>query len=144
MSRGNKTQAEWKPVVNSLLHNLSAIVDPASYTGIAGHAYQVAARYGSVREPSPGMLQLGVGQAPLSGMGILSHIEILNEPNGWWRGREGFMKPFEIASMLSATYVRRAMNCKHCATEVAWHPTGTTHMRGALHHRMAPGWVSRP
>ena len=28
------------------------------------------------------MLQLGVGQAALSGIGVLKHIEILNEPNG--------------------------------------------------------------
>ena len=104
LSHGNKTQVEWKPIVNHQIHNLSAIVDPASYVAIAAHAYQVAARYGSVKVPSQAMLQLGAGQAPLSGLGILKHIEILNEPNGWWRGREGFMKPFEIAAMLSATY----------------------------------------
>ena len=101
---GNKTQVEWKPILNSELYNLSAIVDPLSYTGIAGHAFQVAARYGSVKVASPGLLQLAKGQQPRSGLGLLKHIEVLNEPNGWWRGREGFMKPFEIAAMLSAVY----------------------------------------
>lgn len=104
LTHGNKTQAEWKPLEDADIHNLSAIVNPASYTGIAAHAFQVAARYGGVPVASPSLLQLGAGQKPRSGLGLLKHIEILNEPNGWWRGREGFMKPYEIAAMLSAVY----------------------------------------
>lgn len=104
LAHGNKTQAEWKPIANAKIHNLSAIIDAHSYAGISSHAFQVAARYGSVPVASAGLLQLGEGQAPVSGLGLLKHIEILNEPNGWWRGREGFMKPFEIAAMLSAVF----------------------------------------
>lgn len=104
LAHDNKTQAEWKPLENADIHNLSAIVNPASYTGIAAHAFQVAARYGGVPVASPSLLQLGPGQKPRSGLGLLKHIEILNEPNGWWRGREGYMKPYEIAAMLSAVY----------------------------------------
>ena len=33
------------------------------------------------------------------------HIEIMNEPNGWWNdGGHGFMPPYQIASMMSAAY----------------------------------------
>ena len=53
-------------------------MDPQSYTGIAGHAFQVAARYGSVEVASPELLQLGQGQKPRSGLGLLKHVEILN------------------------------------------------------------------
>jgi hypothetical protein len=77
LARGNKSEVEWKPVVDAQIHNLSAIVDPSSYAGIAAHVYQVAARYGSVPVPSASVLQLAPGQAPLSGLGILKHIEIL-------------------------------------------------------------------
>eukprot|EP01047_Picozoa_sp_COSAG01_P033426 COSAG01_NODE_2460_length_7655_cov_15.411858_3_plen_610_part_00 len=103
LSNGNKTEEEWKPIEDELIHNLTAIVDPHSYGGIAGHAFQVAARYGAKSVP-PQLLQIAEGQPRLSGLAVLKHIEILNEPNGWWRGREGFMKPFEIAAMLSAVY----------------------------------------
>lgn len=103
LTNGNASRAQWKPVTDDQIYNLSAIVDPFSYAGIAGHAFQVAARYGSVPVP-PSALQLGPKQPALSGLGLLKHIEILNEPDGWWAGREHFMKPFEIAAMLSAAY----------------------------------------
>lgn len=104
LAHGNKTESEWKPLEDIEIRNLSAIVDPASYSGIAAHAFQVTARYGRVPVASPSLLQLGAAQKPQSGLGVLKHIEILNEPNGWWRGREGYMKPYEIAAMLSAVY----------------------------------------
>ena len=78
LDHGNATQAQWKPIQNAVIHNLSAIVDPQSYTGIAGHAFQVAARYGSVEVASAELLQLGQGQKPRSGLGLLKHVEILN------------------------------------------------------------------
>ena len=99
----NATTAKWKPVVDADIHNLSAIVDPTSYATIAAHAFQVAARYGATKVPAA-QLQLASGQRKSTGLGVLKHIEMLNEPDGWWAGREHFMKPYEIAAMLSAAY----------------------------------------
>ena len=107
--KGNETRKEWAPLldhdINPLpIANLSAIVDPASYIAIAAHAFQVAARYGSVRLKDESLLQLAPGQRRISGLGIMSRLEVLNEPNRWWCGRQGFMTPEQIAAMASAAY----------------------------------------
>ena len=113
----NATTKGWKPVIDAMIHNLTAIVDPASYAAIAAHAYQVAARYGTVKVAASN-LQLAKGQPVRSGMDVLKHIEILNEPDGWWAGREHFMKPFEIAAMLSAAYDGHERKISGAATGV--------------------------
>ena len=109
MYKGNKSRMQWAPLpdrdINPVpIANLSAIVDPASYVAIAAHAFQVAARYGSVQIKDESLLQLAPGQTRTSGLGIMTQLEILNEPNKWWRGRQGFMTPQQIAAMASAAY----------------------------------------
>ena len=112
---GNATEKQWAPLPDEMLTrgntlgdgseiNLTAIVDPASYVTIAAHAFQVAARFGA-KHVDNALLQLADGQPRLSGLGLVKHIEVLNEPNGWWKGeRHGFMKPTQIAAMASAAY----------------------------------------
>ena len=92
---GNNSRKEWAPVPDTLLDpafNVSAVVDPSTYAAIAAHAFQVSARYGAVKVDDA-LLQLAPGQARVSGLDTMGMIEVLNEPNGWWRGRQGFMKP---------------------------------------------------
>ena len=111
----NATEKQWAPLPDEILTrgtklgdgseiNLTAIVDPTSYVALAAHAFQVAARYG-VKHVDDALLQLAEGQPRLSGLGLVKHIEVMNEPNGWWKGeRHGFMKPTQIAAMASAVY----------------------------------------
>jgi hypothetical protein len=49
-------------------------------------------------------LQLAAGQAKVVGAGTMRALEIMNEPNGWWAGREHFSTPYEMAALLSAAY----------------------------------------
>lgn len=76
---------------------------PQSYIEHADHLYQYAARYGSVQVDA-GNLKLASGQPAQSGSGDLSYYENWNEPDKWWKGRDGFFQPYEYAAMSSADY----------------------------------------
>lgn len=75
--------------------------DPKSYLLHAKHFFQYAARYGSVKVPDK-LLDLAAGQPRRSGLGSLRYLEIWNEPDKTWEGREGRFNPFELAAMASA------------------------------------------
>ena len=76
---------------------------PASYAAHASYLFQFAARYGST-PVDESLLRLRVGQPARSGLGLVRYIENWNEPDKWWRGREAFFLPFELAAMCSADY----------------------------------------
>ena len=69
-------------------------MDPASYTQLGAYLYQFAARYGRTKVADD-MLTLGADQARLTGKGWLAGLEVRNEANGPWQGRQGFMTPVE-------------------------------------------------
>ncbi|BDI29318.1 hypothetical protein CCAX7_13690 [Capsulimonas corticalis] len=75
--------------------------DPKSYAAHADHLFQFAARYGAARVPDA-LLKLAANQPRKSGLGLLSYYENQNEPDGWWRGREGYSSPYELAAQCSA------------------------------------------
>ncbi len=75
--------------------------DPASYREHAEYMFQFAARYGQ-SNVAPSFLKLRAGQSPKSGLGFINYLENWNEPDKWWRGREGYFSPFELAAMSSA------------------------------------------
>lgn len=77
--------------------------DPRAYRVHSQFVWQYAARYGA-RNQVPSMLNLAEGQAELSGLNLISGLETWNEPDKWWRGREGYFHPFEYAALLSADY----------------------------------------
>lgn len=75
--------------------------DPFSYAKHAEYMFQFAARYGqSVLAPS--LLKLRGNQEPKSGLALVNYLEGWNEPDKWWRERNGFFTPFELAAMSSA------------------------------------------
>ncbi len=77
--------------------------DPTAYRLHSLFIWQYAARYGS-RTHVPTMLNLAKDQTSRSGLNLIAGIESWNEPDKWWRGREGYFHPFEYAAMLSADY----------------------------------------
>ncbi|WP_417589221.1 T9SS type A sorting domain-containing protein [Owenweeksia hongkongensis] len=77
--------------------------NPNSYEEHARYLYQFTARYGSTTVP-PSKLMLRPGQPVHSGLNLIKYIENNNEPDKWWRGREGYFSPFEMAAMCSADY----------------------------------------
>ncbi|AEV33858.1 hypothetical protein Oweho_2900 [Owenweeksia hongkongensis DSM 17368] len=77
--------------------------DPTSYEEHAQYLYQFTARYGSVAVPAS-KLKLRPGQPVHSGLNLIKYIENRNEPDKWWRGREGYFTPYELAAMCSADY----------------------------------------
>lgn len=101
---GNKTEARWKAMDASLFPVPGASQDPASYKDLAGHMFQWAARYGSNPKVDKSLLRLAPGQPPLVGSGLQPWLEVLNEPDGWWAGREAYYTPLEYAAALSASY----------------------------------------
>jgi hypothetical protein len=106
LSMGNATMAKWKPAPNDIVavDDYNALSQPSAYTAVAAHAFQTAARYGRTKVKES-LLQLAPGQKKSTGLATLKHIEIMNEPNGWWNdGVHGFMSPYEIAAMMSAAY----------------------------------------
>lgn len=77
--------------------------DPAAYRAHADYLFQFAARYGG-REVPAHRLKLKGNQPVKSGLNYLHSVENWNEPDKWWRGREGYFTPFEFAAMCSADY----------------------------------------
>lgn len=102
-STPNQTLAKWKAVDNNADIGTAKTLEPESYSQLAAYAYQIAARYGETKL-SDNKLTLGAEQAHISGQGWLSGIEVRNEANGNWNGREAFMTPVEAAAQLSACY----------------------------------------
>ncbi|GHB93430.1 hypothetical protein [Cerasicoccus arenae] len=76
-------------------------VDPASYIEHADHLFQHVARYGMV-SVSDSLLKLRSDNERLSGLGLLDYYENWNEPDKWWKGRDGYFTPYEYAAMSSA------------------------------------------
>jgi hypothetical protein len=93
----------WKPLTDAQLLQPGSAMIPASYVRASDHFFQVAARYGQTAVPAA-QLKLAPNQPVASGLGTLSWIELFNEPNGWWSGRQAFFAPYEYAAMLSAVY----------------------------------------
>lgn len=78
--------------------------DPANYMSFAKMLFQYVARYGSNKDIDPSLIQVAEGQEKKIGLGYLSSIEPLNEPDGTWSGREQYFSPFELAAFLSICY----------------------------------------
>ncbi len=78
-------------------------LDPNSYEEHARYLYQFTARYGSSVIDSS-KLMLRPGQPIKSGMNLVKYVENWNEQDKWWRGRDGYFSPFEMAAMCSADY----------------------------------------
>lgn len=93
--RGNRT-SDSKPIDPS-----DEPEDPQSYKAHAEYMYQFAARYGSTAVPAS-ELKLRGGQSAKSGLAYISYLENWNEPDKWWRGRDGYFSPFELGAMSSA------------------------------------------
>jgi hypothetical protein len=66
--------------------------------------FQFVARFGSNKDIDPALIQVDPGQTPKIGLGYLSSVEPLNEPDGTWLGRESYFSPFELAAFLSMCY----------------------------------------
>lgn len=77
--------------------------DPASYIEHSRYLFQFTARYGSSQVPAS-QLMLRNGQPQVSGLGLIKYVENWNEPDKWWRGRDGHFNPYEMAAMCSADY----------------------------------------
>jgi hypothetical protein len=75
--------------------------NPASYAEHADYMFQFAARYGS-SNVAPSFLKLRANQNAKSGLGFINYLEGWNEPDKWWKGREAYFTPFELAAMSSA------------------------------------------
>ena len=78
-------------------------IEPKNFKAHASYFYQFAARYGSTSSEKA-TLKLRGDQAQISGLGYVDYLENWNEPDKWWRGREGYFTPFEFAAMCSADY----------------------------------------
>lgn len=77
--------------------------NPQAYRDYAEYVFQFAARYGGTAIDGS-LLLLKQDQRPLLGLDLIAGIEAWNEPDKWWKGREGYFHPFEYAAFLSATY----------------------------------------
>lgn len=89
---------EWKPIFQN-----SNAENPNSYKAHSRYMFQFAARYGSEKVPSQ-ELMLKPDNTEKSGLSLIRYIENWNEPDKWWRGRNGYFTPFELAAMCSADY----------------------------------------
>ena len=97
----NKSQSKWKPLPDA---DFGAAQTPASYIALAAHGFQTAARYGR-NKVADSALQLAKGQPRVSGLGTLSYMETMNEPDGDYPdGLHQYMQPFELAAMHSAVF----------------------------------------
>lgn len=75
LDQNNASQSKWKPLPDA---DFDAALSPASYIALGAHAYQTAARYGRAKI-ADSALQLAKGQPRLSGLGLLSYMETMNE-----------------------------------------------------------------
>lgn len=94
----NSTNVDQKPI--SLTDDPE---DPNSYQEHAQYLYQFTARYGSNTIPASNLL-LRPGQPMVSGLSLVKYVENWNEQDKWWRGREAYFSPYEMAAMCSADY----------------------------------------
>jgi len=78
--------------------------DPANYLSYAAMLFQFVARYGHNKDIDPSLIKVGPNQEKKIGLGYLSSVEPLNEPDGTWLGREPYFSPFELAAFLSMCY----------------------------------------
>jgi hypothetical protein len=99
----NTSTSHWKVVNSNSLIGTPATEQPSSYTQIGAHLFQYAARYGRTAVPAA-ELTLGSDQSKRSGLGWVEGLEVGNEVNGAWAGRQAFMSPVEQAAMMSAAY----------------------------------------
>jgi hypothetical protein len=99
----NASTSGFKCVDSNTMLGTAATADPRSYTQLAGHLFQYAARYGRTKVP-PSQIRMAPGQPPLTGAGWLEGLEVRNEPNGGWAGREAYSTPYEHAALLSACF----------------------------------------
>jgi len=76
---------------------------PQAYQDYAEYVFQFAARYGNTSVDAS-LLVLRADQKRLSGLNLISGVEVWNEPDKWWQGRKGYFHPFEYAAFLSAAY----------------------------------------
>lgn len=76
--------------------------DPRSYTAISNTLFQIAARYGKTKVATK-KLNVPADQA-VSGLGLIEYIEVWNEPDKDWEGKNAQFSPQEYAAMLSACY----------------------------------------
>lgn len=77
---------------------------PEAYISYASYIYQYVARYGSNKNVDPDTIKVAENQEKKIGLGYISYIEPLNEPNGTWLGRNKFFSPYELAALLSMCY----------------------------------------
>lgn len=83
--------------------------NPLSYELTSQLLFQLGARYGS-KVVSENLLDIDStirwtndpANIKKSGLNLLTHVEILNEPDRTWIGLEGWYHPYELAAMLSA------------------------------------------
>lgn len=85
--------------------------NPASYRYFARFLFQLAARYGRANVKhealtiNPASRWHGDGpNQKKTGLDLLEHIEVWNEPDKWWADAEAYFEPEEYAAMLSACY----------------------------------------
>ena len=77
---------------------------PEAYISYASYLFQYVARYGSNKNINPDLIKVAEGQEKKIGLGYISYVEPLNEPNGTWLGRDLYYSPFELAAFLSICY----------------------------------------
>ena len=103
LDNGNTSESRWKPVPDADVVGAPALL-PSSYVALAAHAFQTAARYGRTKVDDA-LLQLAPNQKRLSGLGVLAHMESMNEPDGTFPdGLHQYMQPYELAAMHSALF----------------------------------------
>lgn len=98
------------PPLNSPSDNRT---DPKSYSKYAEFWFQFIARYGSVKHPL-NLLRVDktprwagdIANEPKTGLNLLTHVEVWNEPDKWWKTNAIYMTPEEYAAMLSISYDR--------------------------------------
>ena len=77
---------------------------PSAYVSYASYLFQYVARYGHNKDIDPSLIKVVDGQEKKIGLGYMSYVEPLNEPNGTWMGRDLYFTPFELAALLSMCY----------------------------------------
>ena len=78
--------------------------DPKNYMSYAAMLFQFVARYGHNKNLDPEVIKVGPGQEKKIGLGYMTAVEPLNEPDGTWLGRDPYFTPFEMAAFLSMCY----------------------------------------
>ena len=84
--------------------------DPAAYADLAAYWFQIAARYGR-QKLAPAQLNVETAprwtndavNVPKTGLDLLTHLEVWNEPDKWWKPGL-YMEPEQYCALLSACY----------------------------------------